>query len=42
MALLLDGARIERVWYPVIPPDRRAAEVLGWRRSRTGPAAGRR
>jgi peroxiredoxin len=29
--LARDGA-IERVWYPVFPPDRHAAEVLGWLR----------
>jgi peroxiredoxin len=27
--MVRDGA-IERVWYPVFPPDRHAAEVLAW------------
>jgi peroxiredoxin len=27
--LLRDGA-VERVWYPVFPPDRHAGEVLAW------------
>jgi peroxiredoxin len=29
--LLRDGV-VERVWYPVFPPDRHAAEVLDWLR----------
>ena len=40
MALFLDAGRIARVWYPVFPPDRNAAEVLGWLRARR-PAAAR-
>jgi peroxiredoxin len=39
MALFLDAGRIERVWYPVFPPDRNAAEVLGWLRARRPTAA---
>lgn len=27
-------ARVRRVWYPVFPPDRNAAEVLAWTRRR--------
>jgi peroxiredoxin len=30
LTLLLREGRIERVWYPVFPPDRHAAEVLAW------------
>ncbi len=32
MALILDDARITHVFYPVFPPDRNAADVLGWLR----------
>ena len=30
MALVLDGGRIAKVFYPVFPPDRNAADVLAW------------
>ncbi|MFL5871476.1 MAG: peroxiredoxin [Solirubrobacterales bacterium] len=30
LTLLIGDGRIERVWYPVFPPDRHAAEVLAW------------
>ncbi len=30
MAVVIDDARITRVFYPVFPPDRNAAEVLVW------------
>jgi peroxiredoxin len=30
LTMLVRGGRIERVWYPVFPPDRHAAEVLAW------------
>jgi peroxiredoxin len=30
LTLLVSDGRIERVWYPVFPPDRHAAEVLAW------------
>jgi peroxiredoxin len=30
MAWVLDGGRITKVWYPVFPPDRNAADVLAW------------
>jgi peroxiredoxin len=39
VALFLDAGRIERVWYPVFPPDRNAAEVLAWLRARRPTAA---
>ena len=32
LTLVLNPGRIERVFYPVFPPDRHAAEVLGWLR----------
>ena len=34
MAWYLEGGRIERVWYPVFPPDRNAETVLAWLRGR--------
>lgn len=34
MAWYCDRGRIERVWYPVFPPDRNAEEVLAWLRAR--------
>ncbi|HEX6117223.1 MAG TPA: peroxiredoxin [Solirubrobacterales bacterium] len=33
LTLLVTGGRIERVWYPVFPPDRHAGEVLAWLRA---------
>ncbi len=30
IALILRGGRIEKVFYPVFPPDRNATEVVGW------------
>jgi len=30
LTLLVRDGRVERVWYPVFPPDRHAAEVLDW------------
>lgn len=30
LALIIDDARIVHVFYPVFPPDRNAADVLGW------------
>lgn len=37
MALAIDDGCISRVFYPVFPPDRNAADVLAWlRSSRTG------
>jgi len=32
MAWYVDGGRIEKVWYPVFPPDRNAETVLAWLR----------
>jgi peroxiredoxin len=32
LTLLVRDGRVERVWYPVFPPDRHAGEVLGWLR----------
>jgi len=33
MALVIRGGRIEKVFYPVFPPDKNAEEVLGWLRT---------
>jgi peroxiredoxin len=30
LALVVDGGRIEKVFYPVFPPDRNAQDVLAW------------
>ena len=30
MAWFVDRERIERIWYPVFPPDRNAETVVGW------------
>ncbi len=32
LAMVIDDARISRVFYPVFPPDRNAGDVLGWLR----------
>ena len=40
MALVLENARIVRVFYPVFPPDKNAEEVIAWLRAR--PANPRR
>jgi peroxiredoxin len=32
LALIARGGRIEKVFYPVFPPDRNAADVLAWLR----------
>jgi peroxiredoxin len=34
MAWYVERGRIERIWYPVFPPDRNAETVLGWLRER--------
>ncbi len=34
MAWYCERSRIERVWYPVFPPDENAADVLAWLRGR--------
>jgi peroxiredoxin len=37
LTMVVTGGRINRVFYPVFPPDRHAEEVLTWlRQSRTG------
>jgi peroxiredoxin len=33
MALVIDDGRITKVFYPVFPPDRSAAEVIAWLRT---------
>jgi peroxiredoxin len=35
LVLLLNNGRIEKVFYPVFPPDRSAATVLEWLRARS-------
>ena len=30
LTLVIDGGRIEHVFYPVFPPDQNAGEVLTW------------
>jgi peroxiredoxin len=39
LTLVVDGGRIEHVFYPVFPPDRHARQVLGWLREH--PVRGR-
>ncbi len=39
--LVIDGGRIEHVFYPVFPSDRDAEQVVDWLRSRTGRTGGR-
>ena len=34
MAWFVDRGRVERIWYPVFPPDRNAETVLDWLRER--------
>jgi peroxiredoxin len=34
MAWYVERGRIEKIWYPVFPPDRNAAMVLAWLRER--------
>ena len=41
MAWYLESASIERIWYPVFPPDRNAETVLGWLRERARLSVGR-
>ena len=33
LAMILDDGRISRVFYPIFPPDRSAADVLAWLRA---------
>lgn len=35
MALIVDDGRIRKVFYPVFPPDRNAADVLAWLQENT-------
>jgi hypothetical protein len=34
MAWYVERGRIEKIWYPVFPPDRNAETVLDWLRQR--------
>jgi peroxiredoxin len=34
MALVIDDGVIARVFYPVFPPDKSAAEVIAWLKAR--------
>jgi peroxiredoxin len=36
MALVIDDGKITKVFYPVFPPDRSAAEVVAWLRAASG------
>lgn len=36
MAWYLEGGRIEKLWYPVFPPDENAQVVVRWLRSHGG------
>jgi len=40
LTLVLSGRRIEKVFYPVFPPDTHAAEVIEWLRAHPAEAAG--
>jgi peroxiredoxin len=37
LALVAEGGRVAKVFYPVFPPDRNAADVLAWLRARPAP-----
>ena len=39
LALIVDDARITRVFYPVFPPDRNAADVLAWLKENRAPSS---
>jgi peroxiredoxin len=39
LALVIDDARITKVFYPVFPPDRNAGDVLAWLKSNPRPRA---
>jgi len=41
LTLIAEAGRIVKVFYPVFPPDRDAAEVLGWLRGRSVDGGGR-
>jgi len=34
---VLEAGRVTKVFYPVFPPDRNAADVVAWLRARSGP-----
>jgi peroxiredoxin (alkyl hydroperoxide reductase subunit C) len=34
VTLVLEAGKVAKVFYPVFPPDRNAAEVLAWLRGR--------
>lgn len=36
LAMVIEGGRIVKVFYPVFPPDRNAADVLAWLQGRLG------
>ena len=36
LTLAVVNGRVERVWYPVFPPDQSANQVLEWLRGREG------
>ena len=38
LTLVLSRRHIEKVFYPVFPPDKHAAEVIAWLRDHPGPA----
>jgi peroxiredoxin len=40
LTLIVDQGRISKVFYPVFPPDRNAADVLDWLRGHASPARG--
>ena len=35
MALVIDDGTITKVFYPVFPPDKNAAEVIAWLQARS-------
>jgi peroxiredoxin len=37
LALVVDGGRVAKVFYPVFPPDRNAGDVLAWLRENPAP-----
>ena len=37
ITLVLEAGRVTKVFYPVFPPDRNAADVVAWLRARSGP-----
>jgi peroxiredoxin len=41
LTLVISGGRVEKVFYPVFPPDKHADEVLGWLRSHPSSTASR-